>query len=84
VDDLRDFYNRLQENNVRIDQTVTHGFALSVYFFDPEDNRVEIYYTTPYNTSPPVNVQVDLNSSTDELLELSGSFPQREEAAARS
>ncbi|MFQ6030789.1 MAG: VOC family protein [Dehalococcoidia bacterium] len=84
VDDLREYYHRIKENNVRLDQTVTHGFALSMYFYDPEDNRVEIYYTTPYQTSPPVNVEIDLDASNEELLALAASFPQREEASALS
>jgi hypothetical protein len=46
LDDVRAFYHRLQAEGLRIGRTVTHGIACSVYFFDPEDNRVELYYTT--------------------------------------
>ena len=48
-----------------------------IYFFDPEDNRVEIYYTTGYKTSPPVNQHIDLGKdSNEDLMALAGSFPQ--------
>src|SRR5262249_57482894 len=45
LDDVRAFYHRLQQEGLRIDRTVIHGIACSVYFYDPEDNRVELYYT---------------------------------------
>src|SRR6185369_13235809 len=38
LDDVRSFYHRLQREGMKIDRTVTHGIACSVYFFDPEDN----------------------------------------------
>ena len=82
VDDLREFYHRIQEQEVPIDSTVTHGFALSVYFFDPEQNRVEIYFATGFATSPPVNQHVDLDQSTEELMAISGSFPTRQASGA--
>ncbi len=77
MDDLREYYHRLQENRVTIETTVTHGFSCSIYFRDPEDNRVEIYYTTEFNTSPPVNEHIDLDQSNEELLAFAGSFPTR-------
>ena len=46
VDDLREFYHRLQQEEVRIARTITHGISLSIYFYDPEDNYVELYYKT--------------------------------------
>ena len=53
LDDVRAFYHRLQDEGLRIDRTVTHGIACSVYFYDPEDNRIELYYTTPYQIRQP-------------------------------
>jgi catechol 2,3-dioxygenase-like lactoylglutathione lyase family enzyme len=74
LDDVRVFYHRLQDEGLRIDRTVTHGIACSVYFFDPEDNRIELYYTTPYKIRQPLGHTIDLDSSDDELLEVSKSF----------
>src|SRR5438876_4795237 len=54
LDDVRSFYHRLQQEGMKIDRTVTHGIACSVYFYDPEDNRVELYYTTPYQVRQPL------------------------------
>ena len=75
LDDLRDFTHRLEEEpEVRIERTVTHGISCSVYFFDPEENRVELYYTTPYNIRQPLGAHIDVDSSDKELLEYSESF----------
>jgi len=74
LDDVRAFYHRLQQEGLRIDRTVTHGIACSVYFYDPEDNRVELYYTTPYNVRQPLGEVIDLNKPNEELLALAQSF----------
>ena len=39
---VRDFYHRLRESGMKIDRTVTHGNACSVYFFDPDDITLEL------------------------------------------
>ena len=74
LDDVRWFYHRLQQEGLRIDRTVTHGIACSVYFYDPEDNRVELYYTTPYNVRQPLGAPIDLDKPNNELLEFAQSF----------
>src|SRR5262245_47906752 len=50
LDDVRAFYHRLQDEGLRIDRTVTHGIACSVYFYVPVENRVELYYINYYHT----------------------------------
>ena len=74
LDDVRGFYHRLQQEGLRIDRTVTHGIACSVYFHDPEDNRVELYYTTPYNVRQPLGAPIDLDKANEELLEFLAEF----------
>jgi hypothetical protein len=71
---VRGFYHRLQQEGLRIDRTVTHGIACSVYFYDPEDNRVELYYTTPYNVRQPLGAPIDLDKPNEELLDFAQSF----------
>ena len=75
MDALKDLYQRLLAENVRIDQTVTHGISCSVYFFDPEDNRVELYYKTGYVVRQGFSRPIDLsNQSNEEILAFSKSF----------
>ena len=74
---VRDFYHRLKKDGVKIDRTVTHGNACSVYFYDPEDNRLELYFTTPYQVRQPMGEQIDFDRSDAELLALAQSFEEK-------
>ena len=68
LDDVRAFYHRLLDAGVKIDRTVTYEIACSVHFYDPEDNRIELYYTTPYKIRQPLGEPIDLDRPDSELL----------------
>jgi catechol-2,3-dioxygenase len=75
MDSLKKLYQRLLKEGVRIDRTVTHGISCSVYFYDPEDNRVELYYKTGYKIKQGFSRPIDLlNQSNEEILAFSKSF----------
>ena len=74
MDDLKDFYHRLQKEGLKIDRTVSHGISCSIYFFDPEDNRIELYYKTGYNVRQPLGEHIDLDKPAEELLAFSKAF----------
>jgi catechol-2,3-dioxygenase len=46
-----------------------HGNSWSVYFEDPEGNRLEIYTATPWYVSQPWRVALDLDDSDSEIHE---------------
>jgi hypothetical protein len=46
---------------------VSHGDALSVYFRDPEGNRVELLIDTPWYVPQPHRAPLDLSRSEDEI-----------------
>ena len=77
LDDVRAFYHRLQDTGMKIDRTVTHGIACSVYFYDPEDNRVELYYTTPYKVRQPLGEPIDLDRPDEELMAFAQSLEEK-------
>ena len=83
LDDVRAFYHRLQDAGMRIERTITHGIACSVYFFDPEDNRIELYYTTPYKIRQPLGEKIDLDRPDAELLAFAQSFEETKGPTAR-
>ena len=68
IDDLRDYYHRLQAENVKIDRIVSHGNAFGMYFFDPEGNRIELYYRTGFKVPQPHGDPIDLEDSNEDLL----------------
>ena len=47
---------------------VTHGNAVSLYFRDPEGNRIEVFVDTPWYVTQPLAVPVDLSLDDAELL----------------
>ena len=68
IDDLRDHYHRLQAENVKIDRIVSHGNAFGMYFFDPEGNRIELYYKTGFKVPQPHGDPIDLEEPNEKLL----------------
>ena len=46
LDELTQLYQRMKDRGVEIDFTTDHGLSKSVYFFDPDGNRLEIYCET--------------------------------------
>ena len=74
--DVRAFYHRVREAGMKIDRTVSHGIACSVYFYDPEDNRIELYYTTPYDVRQPLGEPIDLDAPDADLLAFSKSLEE--------
>jgi catechol 2,3-dioxygenase-like lactoylglutathione lyase family enzyme len=65
---LIDFYQRVKAAGVEELSPVTHGNALSVYFRDPEGNRVELYWDLPWYVSQPCRVVAPFELPADELL----------------
>ena len=47
---------------------VTHGNAISVYFRDPEGNRLEVFFDTPWYCRQPLREPVDLELPDDALM----------------
>ena len=77
LDDVRAYYHRLRDAGVKIDRTVTHGIACSVYFYDPEDNRIELYYTTPFKVRQPLGEPIDLDKPDADLLAFARSLEDK-------
>ena len=57
--------------------SATHGNAVSIYFRDPEGNRIEIFVDTPWYCEQPLREPIDLDQSDEAIL-------ARAEAIARS
>jgi catechol-2,3-dioxygenase len=64
---LRELHDGLRHEPAELLGTISHGNALSVYFRDPEGNRVELLVDTPWYVPQPHRVPVDL-SLPDEAL----------------
>jgi catechol-2,3-dioxygenase len=68
LSDLRGFHGRLSDYPVSSIVTLTHGNAWSVYFHDPEGNRLEVFVDTPWHMPQPFAREIDLSRSDAELF----------------
>ncbi len=65
---LKDFHRRLQDAPVTEIRPVTHGNAISVYFKDPEGNRIELYINTAWYVDQPCRIPAPFQLPADELM----------------
>jgi catechol 2,3-dioxygenase-like lactoylglutathione lyase family enzyme len=49
-------------------RTVTHGNAISIYFRDPEGNRIELFVDTPWHCIQPMRESVDFSKPDEDIL----------------
>ncbi|MFN0183245.1 MAG: VOC family protein [Aquabacterium sp.] len=47
---------------------VSHGNAVSIYFRDPEGNRLEVFMDTPWYCEQPLREAIDLDRSDAEVM----------------
>jgi hypothetical protein len=64
---LREMHRRLAAEKVRDLYPVSHGNALSVYFLDPEGNRIELFVDTPWHCRQPVRIPLDISLKDEEI-----------------
>ncbi|HVA25041.1 MAG TPA: VOC family protein [Chloroflexota bacterium] len=67
-EDIVNYYHRFKEHGVRFDRVVSHGNAIGLYFYDPEGNRCEVYWTTPFQAHQPYAVAADLTKPLAEVI----------------
>lgn len=68
LEDVVGYYKRFKDNNVKFSRVTSHGNAVGLYFYDPEGNHIEVYWTTPFEARQPYGVAIDLNRPVDEIL----------------
>lgn len=67
LDTLRELYVGLKDEPVEILGPISHGNALSVYFRDPEKNRVELLIDTPWYVPQPHRFAVDIMQTEEKV-----------------
>jgi catechol 2,3-dioxygenase len=69
LDALRARRQQAQDHGAKDVICLNHGNAWSVYFNDPEGNRIELYLDTPFHTPQPCGEPLDLDLSDDAILQ---------------
>ncbi|WP_371572422.1 VOC family protein [Streptomyces sp. NBC_01314] len=68
LESVIDFHHRFRAEGIEVQQEVTHGNAIGIYFFDPEGNRNEVYLRLERDVRQPFRKTIDLDQSPDEVL----------------
>ena len=68
LDDLKQYFSWLTDERVRDMEARNHGNAWSIYFSDPEGNRMEVYCPTPWYVSQPFGQPLDLGDPAAAIL----------------
>ncbi len=58
---------------------ICHGNAWSVYFQDPEGNRIEMFCDTPWYVPQPLGFKIDLDKAEDELYRETEAYCRKRE-----
>jgi len=65
--ELKRFYARVRDENVRELVPICHGNAWSIYFRDPEGNRIEVFLDTDWYVHQPLREIIDLDLPDAEI-----------------
>jgi catechol 2,3-dioxygenase len=65
---LRLFHQSLAASSAPL-QTVSHGTSWSIYFRDPENNRLELFTDTPWHVDQPCRFEIDFQLPDEILIE---------------
>jgi catechol-2,3-dioxygenase len=63
IDEVRRTYQALLHEKISQIDPVTHGTAWSVYFRDPEENRIEVFVESDWYITQPFVAPIDFNKS---------------------
>ena len=78
--DLKQFHTLLKSEGVRIRSVVNHGISLAIYFYDPDENVVEVYAKTPYKVPQPYSEDVNLDLDDEALMRIAETGFSNEDA----
>ena len=67
LENVKRVYQRVKKAGCKVIDPRCHGNAWSVYFTDPEGNRIEMFCDTPWYVPQPCRLPVDLSLHDDQL-----------------
>ena len=65
--EVQKLYPKIRDSEATGLEPVTHGIAWSIYFRDPENNRVEMFADTEWYITQPFRSFIDLEKPTEDL-----------------
>lgn len=68
LETIIEFHRRFQAEGIEVQQEVTHGNAIGIYFFDPEGNRNEVYLRIERDVRQPFRKSINLDQDPAAIL----------------
>lgn len=68
LESIIEFHHRFRAEGIEVQQEVTHGNAIGIYFFDPEGNRNEVYLRLQRDVRQPFRKSLNLDLSPEEIF----------------
>jgi catechol 2,3-dioxygenase-like lactoylglutathione lyase family enzyme len=78
LQDLKVMHSRIKDYGCHFDRIVNHGIAFGCYFRDPEDNRIEVYWSTGIDYPQPYGDPIDIEAPDAELMKVLDDMQPRE------
>jgi catechol-2,3-dioxygenase len=69
IETVLEYHRKFREHGVKVQQEVTHGNAIGIYFFDPEGNRNEIYLRIDRAVPQPFRKTLNLDLPVPEIMQ---------------
>ena len=77
LDDLREMYHSIRDYGIDTFRITNHGIAIGCYFRDPENNHVEVYWSTGLDYPQPHAEPIDLDASNEEIIAVLEGMPPK-------
>jgi len=68
LESVIEFHHRFRAEGIEVQQEVTHGNAIGIYFFDPEGNRNEVYLRVERDVRQPFRKTLNLDQDPADIL----------------
>ena len=66
---LKQFYQKIVGRGIPIRFQFLHGISFAFYFQDPEENLIEVYWSTGVDYPQPCAQETDLTRTEEELMQ---------------
>ena len=68
LETLKAVHENIKTKPVKELVQISHGNAWSIYFKDPEGNRIELFVDTPWYTPQPCRAPLDLTKPVEQIM----------------
>ncbi|WP_030434812.1 VOC family protein [Actinoplanes subtropicus] len=68
IETILEYHRRFRAEGIAVQQEVTHGNAIGIYFFDPEGNRNEVYLRVERDIRQPFRKTINLDQDPAAVL----------------